>query len=326
MQSFQAELLYLPASEELRFLPECPRLLREQANPILAWVAIQHDAQATQGSLNLLNLATLENENHPLAGRPGFFAETDEPGVLLIGMERGLSLYDFRNRTLTETGVSVSDNSQVIINDGMAIDGGLLFGTKHVTFTEKAASIYWFDGPAGRLHEMRGGQICSNGKHLYQESDTQYLIDIDSFTKTLVRYEADFVKPQLHDRDIVADFRDTPLYPDGLRPTPDGRSVVVAFYNPEAVSDGLARQFRVADGAVEAEWRLPGSPRVTCPEFVRLDGRIKILFTTAVEGMPEEIRRIAPSAGGIFLADTSLQELPPPPPLFPAAWLRNRSR
>ena len=81
--------------------------------------------------------------------------------------------------------------------------------------------------------------------------------------------------------------------------------MIVAFYNPEAVSDGVARMYRLADGAVECEWVLPGSPRVTCPELVEMDGKTKIVFTTAVEGMAAEIRAIAPGAGALYIADTA---------------------
>ena len=107
-----------------------------------------------------------------------------------------------------------------------------------------------------------------------------------------------------------------PAFPDGLRPTPSGE-IVVAFYDPNPVSDGLAWQIELESGAVTNEWRIPGSPRVTCPEFVEIDGKVKLLFTTAVEGMPDEARSLARSAGAMFIADTPFQEMPPPPPLFP---------
>ena len=106
-----------------------------------------------------------------------------------------------------------------------------------------------------------------------------------------------------------------PAYPDGLRPSPDGESILVAFYNPEPVADGLARQFRLSDGAAMCDWVIPGSPRVTCPEFVKIDGQVKVVFTTAVEGMPAEVRRLAPGAGTMYIADSDFATVPEPPPL-----------
>jgi sugar lactone lactonase YvrE len=76
-------------------------------------------------------------------------------------------------------------------------------------------------------------------------------------------------------------------------------------------------QIRVADGQVLGEWLIPGSPRVTCPEFVEMEGAVKLVFTTAVEGMPEQIRRIAPGAGCLYIADTPFNRLPASPPLVP---------
>jgi sugar lactone lactonase YvrE len=168
--------------------------------------------------------------------------------------------------------------------------------------------MYLFESATGRLHTLHSEQICANGKFLYSGG----LVDIDSPNKTLDHYEFDPATPRLGERRIIADFRDTPFFPDGMRPSPDGESVIVAFYNPEHVEEGLAREFRIADGSILAEWRLPGSPRVTCPEILDLDGRVQVLFTTAVEGMDPAV----PLAGTLFLGETSYDRVPQPPPLF----------
>ena len=85
---------------------------------------------------------------------------------------------------------------------------------------------------------------------------------------------------------------------------------------PTAVSEGVAQEIRLADGAMLTQWTLPGSPRVTCPEFARIDGKVCLLFTTAVEGMPTAIREMAAEAGALFCAETPFTEVPEPPPLF----------
>lgn len=326
MLTFQAEPFFVPETEELRHLPEGPRLLRNYpgSGSILGWVAIQNSPTATEGSINLLDLESRRNIVQPLPGRPGFFAETDRPGTVVIGLERSLVLYDLMEGRIVGQPLPATTDEQVIINDGMAIPGGLLFGTKHLTFSERIACMYWFDAATGRIHTLHPSQICANGKFLFEADGRHHLIDIDSFNKTLDRYEVDFAAARLSERRIIADFRQTPLFPDGLRPTPAGDAVVVAFYNPEAADTGLARQFRIADGVVEAEWRLPGSPRVTCPEFIKVNGGVKVLFTTAVEGMPAEMRAGAPLAGALFIADTPFSELPAPPPLFPWEALTGR--
>lgn len=306
---YLAKELFAPAEESLRFLPEGPRVL--QGTNELGWVAIQHSAEATVGSLNRLDLASGENRSFTLPGRPGFFAETETPGKWLVGMERRLVLADWRSGVVEELGVTVSDDERVIINDGLAVEGGVLFGTKHLGFSEPIAALYFYDSAAGRLHTVLEGQTCSNGKDLRGER----LIDIDSTPKAISRYHWDAAARRATGREWVVDPASLPAYPDGLRPSPDGESVIVAFFNPGPVSDGLARMYRVADGAGECEWVIPGSPRVTCPEFVEMDGKVKIVFTTAVEGMPAEIRAMAPGAGSLFVADTPFDRMPARPPL-----------
>jgi sugar lactone lactonase YvrE len=306
---FIAQEFFAPAREELRYLPEGPRVL--QGAKELGWVAIQHSAEATVGSLNRLDLASGENRSWTLPGRPGFFAETDTPGRWLVGMERQLVVADWTSGTVEELGVTVSDDERVIINDGLGVEGGVLFGTKHLGFSEPIAKLLFYDAAARQLHTVMEGQTCSNGKDLRGER----LIDIDSTPKAISRYHWDAAARRAAGRELLVDPASLPAYPDGLRPSPEGESVIVAFFNPGAVSDGVARMYRVEDGAVECEWVIPGSPRVTCPEFVELEGKVRIVFTTAVEGMPAEIRAMAPGAGSLYIADTPFDRAPARPPL-----------
>src|SRR5262245_48349378 len=128
---FVAEPYFKPTSEELRFLPEGPRLLRNHpggANK-LAWVAIQHAAGLTEGSINVLDLGSGSNSTFPLKGRPGFFAESTMPGVLLVGFEHQLAFFNVLTDALGETVARIDAGPNVIINDGLAVEGGVLFGT-----------------------------------------------------------------------------------------------------------------------------------------------------------------------------------------------------
>jgi sugar lactone lactonase YvrE len=145
------------------------------------------------------------------------------------------------------------------------------------------------------VRELRGGQTCSNGKYLHDG----ILVDIDSQPKTITEYRYDGA---LHPLRLIAPPESLPAVPDGLRPMPGGKSVIVAYYNPAHVSDGIAQEIRLSDGEVLTEFVIPGSPRVTCPEVWELDGATCVFFTTAIEGMPEETRAIAPEAGTIFVA------------------------
>jgi sugar lactone lactonase YvrE len=318
MRQFVARPVYRPESEELRFLPECPRVMRNLpgGTPVLGWVGIQHGVEWRTGSINLLNLATGQNTSFPLPGRPGFFVETEQPGVLLIGLERRLVLFDLLARRLTETGFRLPEDERVIINDGIAIPGGLLFGTKHLQFLERIGGLYHFDSESRELIQLVAGEICSNGKYFVRDADGALLIEIDSQPKTITRYRLDAGLRRVLEQSLVVEPDSLPAIPDGLRATPDGAGIVVAYYNPAAVSMGLAQEIRLADGAVLTEWLFPGSPRVTCPEFAWIDGRVQLIFTTATEAMAQEIRDIAPEAGTMFCAETHFRTMPEAPPLL----------
>jgi L-arabinonolactonase len=244
----------------------------------------------------VLNLASRENQHHALPGRAGFFAETGKPGVLLVGLERRLVLYDVNRRALLETLAHIPEDSRVIINDGIAIPGGVIFGTKHLGFSEPVAALYHYDNATGQVRELLGGQTCSNGKYLHDG----LLVDIDSQPKTITEYRYDGTLEPVR---LIAPPDALPALPDGLRPMPGGKSVAVAFFNPAHVADGVAQEIRLSDGVVLTEWVLPGSPRVTCPEIGELNGVPCVFFTTAIEGMPDETRAIAPEAGTIFVAE-----------------------
>lgn len=325
---FVAQLLYEPETEALRYLPEGPHVLRNapRTDPMAAWVAIQHGPEASAGSINLLNLKTLRNESFTMPGRPGFFVETTEPGVLLVGLDRRLVYFDIASTRVHETGIVVTDDQRVIINDGLAVEGGVVFGTKHLGFCEPVAALYFYDAITKRVRTLMDQQVCSNGKHLIryaegQVADGLLLLDIDSQPKKISRYRIDAGMQRVLSRSVVESRGFAPGFPDGMRPAPNptGRmedeSVVVAFYNPEPATDGLVQQIRVADGAVLCEWVVPGAPRVTCPEFVEMDGEVKLLLTTAVEGMPEDLRKMTPGSGALYIADTGFEGMPDPVPL-----------
>jgi sugar lactone lactonase YvrE len=317
-QTFTARPFFEPADEQLRYLPEGPRVLQNFPGSqfaFLGWVAIQGAADATSGSINLLNLETGQNFTHPLPGRPGFFAETTTPGVVLIGLERRLVLYDLTTRSLYGTGIAIPDNDRVIINDGLPIDGGVLFGAKHLDFNKPLAALYYYDIRNAALTELVPEQFCSNGKMFIRDATGCTLIDIDTIPKKISRYRFDRSLQRLESRSLVVPPDSLPALPDGLRPSPDG-NIVIAFYNPEPVTDGLAWHLDIQTGAVHTAWAIPGSPRVTCPEFVQMNGEVKLVFTTAVEGMSDEVRKTAPNAGALFIADTPFTTMPPAPPLL----------
>lgn len=300
--------LLAPDADEDGFLPEGPRATELDGRAAVLWVNIQTAPDATQGALHLRYWDTGGTESWSLPGRPGFALPTDRPGVLLIGLDHAVGTFDLDSYEWTPLAAIPDPHPRTIINDAEPTpDGrGVVFGTKDTRFAEPLAGLYLFTPGDNRLTLLRGGQTCSNGKVF--AGDT--LLDIDTPTRTVARYTFDAAARTLTPAGVALDLRDEPGFPDGMVDAGDG-TVIVAFYDPAASPFGRAVRYDVRTGEAVEEWQTPGSPRVTCPCLVpRADG-VKLVLTTATEGMPAADRALCPDAGSLFVADTRLAAAPP---------------
>lgn len=304
-----ATLLFLPESDEHRFLPEGPTAI---GNGQFSWVAIQHGPNSRIGSLHVFDLHTGTDTCYELPGRPGFAKPTQNPGEFVIGCERELAVFRTADRSWYTLAQGVdADVSNTIINDGTCFGEHLLFGSKDLEFQTKKAGLYLFRGTDQRLIRLRDDQTCSNGKFVIQALAGLQLFDIDTPTRKVVRYRLDVSAGCIAEEQTVLDLSDLAAFPDGMVVTPDHRSVIISFYNPNPADCGETRQFSLENGSLEAIWRTPKSPQATCPLLVaHPDGTIKLIITTAVEHMSKSRQADASWAGGIFIAETDLQQAP----------------
>ena len=313
MDEFEAKVFFRPPSDALRFLPEGPYRC---ADGRVSWVAIQHGLDAVVGSLNLLNLQSGANENFPLPGRPGFAFPTTRAEWFLIGMERSVALFNTSDGELTYLYEGVDrDVDGTIINDGVVFDDYVVFGCKDLDFTEHKAGLYLLSPQSTDPIWLSNSQVCSNGKAVIPQGEGRYVLyDICSCSKQVTASTLDVVQGKLLDTRVVVDLSEEPYFPDGMILTPDQQSVIIAIYDPRDIHNGQAIQYALSDGQPECRWVCHGSPRVTCPQLVEHQGRIQLLLTTAVEGMPPETCAKAKNAGSLFLAPTpftTLNDVPP---------------
>lgn len=309
--TMEAEVLFRPEQDALRFLPEGPRWVGEGK---LSWVAIQHGAESTVGSLNLLNLQSGENTSYELRGRPGFAIPTARANQFVVGLEHRLVLFDTASHEETLLSDAIDTDVQgTIINDGEVFAEGVVFGAKDLKFAEQKAGLYFYRRRDGKLFRLLSDRICSNGKVLFERDGAYTLLDICSPRKQVMAYRLDIERGQVEPLSAVIDLGGEPVFPDGMVATPDGRSVIIAIYNPEPAEYGEARQYSIETGQLERVWRCPGSPQVTCPCLVRDQGSVKLVLTTAVEHMSAERQVGAPNAGCLFIAETPFMDLPEPP-------------
>jgi len=308
MQTILAEPLFDPADAGLKYLPEGP-VSCDQGR--ISWVAIQHGAEASLGSLNELDLASGENRCWPLPGRPGFAFPTEQSGLFLVGLERHLYLF---NRTTGECRPVSDEVDQgvegTIINDAVPFAEGIVLGTKDLAFAEQKAGLYLWRVDDQSLVQLRDDQVCSNGKVIRPDGDSWRLLDIDTPTQTVVEYRLDVGQGTLEKMGVVLDLTDLDVFPDGMVATADHRSVVIAFYNPGDAPHGVVRQYGLATGALECEWQLPGSPQVTCPLLLEYQGEVQLVATTAAENMSAERLSLYPRSGCFYAAPTMFKAVP----------------
>ncbi len=312
MQTIETEILYRPESSALRFLPEGPYQLPDGR---MSWVGIQHGADSTAGSINILDLTTGHNESFALPGRPGFAFPTDQTGVFVTGFERSVGLFDTRTLTWKPFVTDIdSDVSNTIINDAVTHDGNLIFGCKELEFKTKKAGLYLWRRSDCALIRLRNDQICSNGKAIVRNADGRLtMYDIDSPSKQIIRCRLDIEAGTVSNIEVVVDMTSEEIFPDGMILTPDRQSLIVALYDPGDPKAGAARQYNLSSGKLETVWTCPGSPRVTCPQLIKHNGRVRLALTTAVEHMPPKQQAAHPNAGCLFVGDTSFSEIGDPP-------------
>lgn len=311
MTPTDAEVLFRPEDAADRFLPEGPRPIRLDGRDALLWVNITTGPDSTSGALYVRFWDDGETETWRLPGRPGFVAPTDRPGVVFVGMDKQVGMFDLDAGTWTRLATIPDDNPRTMINDGEVVPGGraVVFGTKDVKFTDPIAGLYLYTLDDDVVSLLAPGQTCSNGKVFARYGGELVLFDIDTPTKTVVRYRLDMGGRVAAADGVALDLRGEPGFPDGMRDGGDG-TVIVAFYNPDPVPAGRAVRFDLSSGRPVAEWRTPGSPRVTCPCLVDRPGGVQLVLTTAVEGMPEEQEDDCPEAGSVFVADAGVSTLP----------------
>lgn len=311
LQTRPTRILFRPEDEKLGYLPEGPQQL---AGNHISWVNIQESESSTVGSLNRLDLDTGENRSTRLEGRPGFAFPTDKRDWFVVGLERHVALVNaVTGEAQTISDEIDADRSGTIINDGVLIREGIIFGAKELTFSEKKAGLYLFRSRTGELVRLRDDQICSNGKVvLSDDGEVVEFLDIDTPTKSVVRYGLDVRSGELGPGQLALDLTSVDAFPDGMVAAPDRRSVVIAMFNPASVAKGEVREYDLETQSLKTVWEVDGSPQVTCPLLVSSGSSVKIVLTTATENMNDQKRSVHPNAGCLFTGETSFTSVDEP--------------
>jgi sugar lactone lactonase YvrE len=314
LPSREARVYITQTEEERRFLPEGPHHVTVDGDEFLTWVNIQTGIDAKTGTIwRHATGRNLDRRHLPAPGRPGFALPVAGGGRLLVGLDKELRVCDLSEGEWSEPLARIRDtNPRTIVNDGNAVPGGkaVVFGTKDTKFAEPIAHLYLYTPGDNRVSVLADGQTCSNGKVFAADARGLILYDIDTPTKKVARYRLDVDARTATPDGTAIDTGRFPGFPDGMCDCGDG-TVIIAFYNPGPVPAGKAIRFDLATGRAVEEWTTPGSPRVTCPCLVQRPDGVKLVLTTATEGMPADQREKCPNAGFLFIADTDFPTCPP---------------
>ncbi len=264
----------------------------------LSWIAIRHEGIET-GSVNILDLSTLENRRFDLPGRPGFAIPNGDS--FWIGLER--DLMTFRAPDSLETFATGFDAGieNTIINDATWYQDWLIFGLKDLDFRTPKAGLYAVNVITGCAQKLLDNQICSNGKLVLREPCGLRLLNIDSPLRNLMSFSLNLGdEPELGDERVVIDFSHLPGVPDGMCWGRDKNHVIIAFYDGDETGDGLVAEFCLSSGQIASCWSLPGAPRATCPCVWSHSGRQSLIVTSASGPTESHQNR---NQGSIFIAD-----------------------
>ena len=301
-----------PVTLSDRWLPEGPREVVVNGRAALAWVNIQTAADAISGSIHLRFWDNGERRTLQQPGRPGFIIPTDRPNVILAGMGKQVGLIDLASNTWEPKTSIDDDNLRTTINDGEVSASGnvVVLGTKDLKFAEPIAKLYLLTVHGFHITELAEGHTCSNGKFFVSTKGETYLFDIDTPRRNIMKYHIDLESREIIGEERAVDLSGIAGFPDGMIDAGDG-SAIVAIYNPAMVNEGRVIRVELHSGEIIEEWRVPGSPRVTCPLLIEQDGRVDLIVTTCDEGMPPEIRAQNPQVGALLRGPTGLRSLPP---------------
>jgi len=232
--------------------------------------------------------------------------------VILAGMGKQVGLIDLASNTWEPKTSIDDDNLRTTINDGEVSASGnvVVFGTKDLKFAEPIAKLYLLTVHGFHITELAEGHTCSNGKFFVSTKGETYLFDIDTPRRNIMKYHIDLESREIIGEERAVDLSGIAGFPDGMIDAGDG-SAIVAIYNPAMVNEGRVIRVELHSGEIIEEWRVPGSPRVTCPLLIEQDGRVDLIVTTCDEGMPPEIRAQNPQVGALLRGPTGLRSLPP---------------
>lgn len=242
-----------------------------------------------------------ENWQLPFTGSIGAIATTEDPDLLMVAHQQGLSLIKMSDQSLTPYANPEGGRDTIIYND-MKCDrwGRLWAGTSHMPEKETRGALWCVTG-RDRCTLGDAGFAVSNGPAFSPDGTVMYFND--SLGRQTLAYDINRDDPLPRNRRLLRNYAGEEGLPDGATVDAEG-NIWIAHWAGARISQMTPK------GEVIAVHPLP-TPLVTSMCFAGPDYRT-LYITTAREGMTAAELAAYPLSGSIFRLETHTQGLPEP--------------
>ena len=188
IKTTQAELIHMPASSALRYLPEG---LITWGNTLVN-VFIQLGASSTVGALHFFTadgetISLIELDGRPGAVYPTSQTRPDGSGIWFVPVDREARLYDVdlgaESAVVAQRATFADLRPDETANDSFVAGHWALLGTKNLPAWQRRdggeAGLYAWK-PGGPVFRILDGLDISNGMYLRESADGRFLGHIDS--------------------------------------------------------------------------------------------------------------------------------------------------
>ncbi|MEY4752059.1 MAG: hypothetical protein RIQ60_4273 [Pseudomonadota bacterium] len=226
----------------------------------------------------------------PLPDRVGSMALCEQVDQLLIGLAKGVALFNLATGAISTVVPVEADNPDTRINDGRCDpQGRFVFGMYHRA--ETAGGGFWRVGPDLAVERLPL-PLAAVANSLCFSPDGRWMYVTDTPSRTIHRREY-FADGRIGEPEVFARLSEADGYPDGSCVDAEG-----GVWNARWQGRAVVRYS--AAGEITDRVELPAA-HVTCPAFggPALD---RLFITSARAGLDAAALAAQPLAGGVFSA------------------------
>lgn len=216
-------------------------------------------------------------------------------GNLIAALKGSLAEINFLTGTVNELVQVEVQKPYNRCNDGKCdVKGRFWIGTMHEDAKGTEGALYYFDG---KLHKKLEGRKVSNGICWSLDNKTMYYID--SFIYSLNAFDFDSSSGNISNERIITEMNEPGCIMDGMTIDSEGMLWVAIW------GGGCVNRYNPFTGELTGKiW--VDAPLVTSCCFGG-ENLQQLFITTARAGLTDELLKLYPNSGSLFIADTGIK-------------------